>query len=463
MAFPNNSHTEPQSANNETTSTAAADYNNKNHSDDEDLVSIHREMWNRWSSWNKRRRPYYDDEEETLRETLDQLKKKKILLTSKVLMAQSSSITQTTTLADTLSVDYDNTEALFQQQTTNTVHPTTIILQQPTNTTTTSTDDETNTITTSSSTNQLINTLSMVRKQRRFIGAHRLSGISTIILPNTDPNKSGCIGARFDLCDDGEFNPLNNRQPYYVFFDWICTSPVVGLGNTTTTTQKRLQLRLAQHTLPKAVSVTEVIRRRFHKENNTKASKTQQPIIISTTEGGGGGVIAIDLGPYNEEEDEGVVTEGTILMSCLRTCLGAIYDALHAHAQRILLKQWLMMMNVHNNNNNKIQDLLYSNAHDRISFGFALLRRFEDNTSTRKKIQRTLKVQLTYEDEPLPKKVSLKWADILDHLDVHWFLPNVAAYMRIYPIPNVLNMIEQQAAEEELMSRRDINTNSYVK
>ena len=456
MTSPNNSHTEPQSTNNETTtSTAATDYNHENSDNGEDLVSIHREMWNRWSSWNKRRRPYYDDEEETLRETLDQLKKKKILLTSKLAVMAQSSITQITTLADTLSMDY-NTEALFQQQQTNTVHPTKIF-QQPTYTTPT-TDDETRTSTTS--TNQLINTLSMVRKQRRFIGAHRLSGISTIIIPNTDPHKSGCIGARFDLCDDGEFNPLNNRQPYYVFFDWICTSPVVVLDNTSTSnaTQKRLQLRLAQHTLPKAVSVTEVIRRRFHRENNTKtkASKSQQPIIISTTEGGG--VIAIDLGPYSEE-DEGVVTEekGTILMSCLRTCLGAIYDALHAHAQRILLKQWLM--SVHNNN--KIQDLLYSNAHDRISFDFALLRRFEDDTasSSRTKIQRTLKVQLTYEDEPLPKKVSLRWADILDHLDVHWFLPDVAAYMRMYPIPNVLNMIEQ-AAEDELLSPRGINTNS---
>ena len=73
---------------------------------------------------------------------------------------------------------------------------------------------------------------------------------------------------------------------------------------------------------------------------------------------------------------------------------------------------------------------------------------------------RKVNVNLTFdEDEPLPKKVSLRWADILDHLDVHWFLPDVAAYMRMYPIPNVLNMIEQAAADE-LLSPRGINTNS---
>ena len=66
------------------------------------------------------------------------------------------------------------------------------------------------------STDALATTLSSIRKRRRIVGAHRLSGISTILIPNTDPNSSACIGARFDVCtNEGEFILPLNMQPYY--------------------------------------------------------------------------------------------------------------------------------------------------------------------------------------------------------------------------------------------------------
>jgi hypothetical protein len=455
-----------------------------------------------------------EEEEKTLQETLNQLRIKKAMLISNLSIELSKATIKTTTIAENLSSSLKSTSE----------NPNNMYYLPPFNFSTTaaaSKDGDTEAVTGATikarndSINnthfpQLLHKISELRRQRRLMGAHRLTGISTSFIPNTNPHTSACIAAQFDLCSpEGMFIPhnnnnnnsttsyklsKNNRQAPVVFLDLICATTTTtnttyplqkpnnnSLGskgsnndsNTTniittkknstcSVTSKRLLLRLAQHTLPKAISVSDVLRRCFNSGENTEKTtdgivrrRTQyhellSNILVSTDDQGS---ITMDLGPYDDgDNDDDTTRTGKVFMNCMRVCLGAIYDALHAYVQRVSLCQWMLeqqkLSNINNTSNAttpmSLQDVLFSNTYDRISFSVAL---YCINPYHTKKIQRTLKVQLTYEGAT-PEKISLGWADTLDHLDVHWFLSDAATLMRHYPIPQVLSMLEEAAQQE---------------
>jgi hypothetical protein len=415
-----------------------------------------------------------DQEEEELQETLHQLRIKKAMLISDISMEISQSTVSTTTVAENLgmashdNLKYGPSKSLFR----NSAHQKR--KKNNYNTSNCIRHDNRNLA-------LLVQKISELRRQRRLIGAHRLTGISISLISNNNSTQSACIAAHFDLCSNegnfffptGSIDSNTNQQPV-VFLDLLCATITF---NNTSPVDKRLLLRLAQHTLPKAISVSDVLHTCFDSAQNAdrnmyftkrqRRSKTWQQhqllsnIVLSSDDQGS---ITLDLGPYNDDGDPtAVALQGKILVTCLRVCLGAIYDALHAYEQRVHLCQWLLQQQqlhstitingnaLYTTNGMTLQDVVFSNFYDRIAFSVVL--HYKTNNPCDylpvKKIQRTLKVQLTFDhDGATPDKISLGWADTLDHLDVHWILSDAETWMNFFPIPQVLKKLEEAAQQE---------------
>jgi hypothetical protein len=426
------------------------------------------------SSYYSRGDNQSDQEEEELQETLHQLRIKKAMLISDISMEISQSTVSTTTVAENLGIashenlKYGQSKSLFR----NSAHQK---RKKNDNDTSNCIQDDNRNLA------LLVQKISELRRQRRLIGAHRLAGISINLISNTNSTQSACIAAHFDLCSNegnfffhtGSIDSNTNQQPV-VFLDLLCATIT---SNNTSPGEKRLLLRLAQHTLPKAISVSDVLHtcfcsaqnaeRNMYSTKRQKRSKTWQQhrllsnIVLSSDDQGS---ITLDLGPYNDDGDHtAVALQGKILVTCLRVSLGAIYDALHAYDQRVHLCQWLLQQQqlhslittngnaLHTANGMTLQDVVFSNFYDRIAFS-VVLHYIMDNPcdySPITKIQRTLKVQLTFDhDGASPDKISLGWADALDHLDVHWILSDAETWMQFFPIPQVLRKLEEAAQQE---------------
>jgi hypothetical protein len=411
-----------------------------------------------------------DQEEEELKETLHQLRIKKAMLISDISMEISKSTVFATTVAENLGIashEYDHKRTLFRRI----GHPKEKNLDHVASNCTQ--EDNKNFA-------LLVQKISEFRMQRRLIGAHRLTGISICLISNTNSSQSACIAARFDLCSHeghfffplGSLNSKTNQQPV-VFLDLLCATIT---PNNASLQAKRLLLRLAQHTLPKTISISDVLQTCFRNTQNpdrnhysTKRQRRRKTwqchpllsnVVLSSDDQGS---ITLDLGPfYDDGDNTAVALQGKILVTCLRVCLGAIYDAIHAYEQRVHLCQWLLQQQQHSatttngsllstTNGKRLQDVVFSNSYDRIAFSVVLHYTMDNpsNVFPVMKIHRTLKVQLTFDhDGATPDKISLGWADTLDHLDVHWILSDASSWMQFFPIPLVLKKLEEAAQQE---------------
>lgn len=85
-----------------------------------------------------------------------------------------------------------------------------------------------------------------LRKRRRIAGSHRIAGIS--LLPCPDPN---ALGVRLDVAVDGVY-----VAKHALFFD-------IAVKSLEEEEQKKLYLRLVQHTLPTGVPLASILERHF--------------------------------------------------------------------------------------------------------------------------------------------------------------------------------------------------------
>jgi len=281
----------------------------------------------------------------------------------------------------------------------------------------------------------LATSLAEVRKRRKLVAAHRLSGISCIPFHETDEN---VIAIKMEISiHGGQF-----IASHHLFFQILKTvqesinkdepkSPDNRKKKEQSSPIKRqyYEIRLVQHTLPYSINIRDIIKRNSHSNGPKITLPLQNKEVYDVKK-----LKHNHKKPTNEANEPHEAIHATDsqsqlspdtpahLMHSLRDCLGEMYDAAFSYALRTHSCRQLesIIQDMRKTSNQatlqkiQIQSIQHNDAHDECS-----IQLFSSHIATltkahrRKGLGRTIKISLTYTN-PLvciPTHVTVKYTN----------------------------------------------------
>ena len=299
----------------------------------------------------------------------------------------------------------------------------------------------------------LASKFSLLRKRRKLIAAHSLSGISCMYL-----KKENSIGAKIEICIDGGifisthcaiFEMIKYKSNAYIDHndyphdhesEFDNDDDNEDKGKKKTVYNKNMYyIRLIQHTLPYSIKVNEILEKHVCKE-----------------------AINFDDASYKPD-----------LIHSLKNCLGDMYDAAYSYAQRVSACRRLENLviddindNIVNESKMMIKNVSHSESYDFITFTLFTFPQSKSKVRRKSNYEKKLKIELKYSNQiiSIPTHVEVELNVGLNKIlssgndNVKGIKRNdykIDAYKTFAPLFRVMNIIDATNRSWTILKKTD--------